>query len=130
MKEDFYDSFVPKLDLPQEIINEIVKLDECFLLCLCGEQLEWRYVDSLSNRLYEYEDDFGWHITKLDVLCVFCKYCKRYTGLIRETNSKHPSDYHEYCWFYLPRFPKQTELINEEELEKKPPIWEKRIDDH
>jgi hypothetical protein len=123
-----FDDLAQKLDLPREIIDKVEKIGIHFLLCLCGEHLQRRYVDKLSKRMWELNDDEGYHYKTEDVICVYCENCKRYTALERITDDAHPNQT-EFYWFYLPRLPKQTELINEEELEDKPPTWKKETDD-
>jgi hypothetical protein len=122
-----FDELAKKLDLPREIIDKVEKIGMHFLLCLCGEHPQRRYVDKLSKRVWELNDDEGYHYKTEDVICIYCENCKRYTALERITDDAHP-DQTEYYWFYLPRLPKQTELINEKELEEKPPTWNKEID--
>ncbi|MFB0562557.1 MAG: HEAT repeat domain-containing protein [Candidatus Lokiarchaeia archaeon] len=125
-EEDIHQVFARKLDLPREIVDEIVKMDNHFLLCICGEYLKWGYVKSISKRVYEIEDSLGWHFITRDIMCVYCENCKRYTGLTRDVDDAHPG-YIDFYRFYLPRFPKPDELITEEELETKEPIlikWE------
>lgn len=125
---DWFDELAKKLDLPQEIVDKVEKSNINFLLCLCGERLQRRYVDKLSKRVWELCDDKGYHYKTGDIICIYCENCKRYTALERITDDAHP-DQNEFFWFYLPKLPKQTELINEKELEEKPPTWEKIIDD-
>ena len=109
-----------ELNLPQEIkiVEEVERMDGRFLPCLCGEYLEWAYVKSLSKRKREQESG-GYYYRIIDVMCIYCNNCKRYTGVEVSFNNAHPEQT-EFLWFYLPRFPKQTELITQEELEKKP----------
>nr|MDO8080452.1 HEAT repeat domain-containing protein [Candidatus Freyarchaeota archaeon] len=128
LNSERFDELVKKLDLPREIIDEVEKIGIHFLLCLCGEHLQRGYVDKLSKRVWELNDDEGYHYKTEDVICTYCEKCKRYAALERITDDAHP-DQTEFFWFYLPRLPKQTELINEKELEDKPPTWEKGIDD-
>jgi hypothetical protein len=125
---DWFDELAKKLELPREIVDKAEKININFLLCVCGERLQRKYVDSLSKRVWELCDEEGYHFKTGDVICIYCENCKRYTALERITDDAHP-DQIEFFWFYLPRLPKQTELIGEKELEDKPPIWEKRIDD-
>lgn len=121
---DWLEGLAKKLDLPPDIFNKVGKGNINFLLCLCGERLQRRYVDKLSKRVREILDDEGYHYKTVDVICLYCENCKRYTALERITDDAHPNLI-EFFWFYLPRFPKQTELIDEKELEEKPPTWEK-----
>lgn len=123
-----YNELAKKLKLPREIIDKVEKIDIHFLLCLCGEYLQRRYVDKLSKRMWELNDDEGYHFQTEDVICTYCENCKRYTALERITDDAHPNQ-DEFYWFYLPRLPNQTELINETELESKPPTWKKEIND-
>nr|MDO8081494.1 hypothetical protein [Candidatus Freyarchaeota archaeon] len=77
-------------------------------------------MEKLSTRVYEVEDDFGYRFVTLDVICAYCTNCKRYTGLERKIDDNN-RDWPEIFWFYLPRFPKQTELVNLKQLKSKPP---------
>ena len=121
-----YDDFLVRLGLPQGLIDEMAKIDNHFLLCMCGEYLKWGYVKSISKRVYEIEDHEGWHFITRDIMCVYCENCKRYTGLEKVVDDAHPG-YKDFYGSYLPRFPKPDELITEEELDEKEPIlirWE------
>ena len=122
--DDTFNQLTPKLNLPRKLVTEAAKPGEHFLLCLCGENLEWKFVDSLSNRFYEFANE----TIERDIMCVYCRHCKRYTGLTRKSSSEWPPDRHTYNWFYLPRFPKRSELISEEELEERPPKIERYWD--
>lgn len=128
--EEYFDSgelrgFIEKLDL-RETIDEIVNFDKHFLLCLCGEYVQWGYVNKLSKRMWDISDDEGWHFQTRDVICFYCENCKRYAGMEKFVDDTHP-EFHRYRWFYLPRLPKKTKLINQEELKSKRPKIVKRI---
>ncbi|MEM2146587.1 MAG: HEAT repeat domain-containing protein [Candidatus Jordarchaeaceae archaeon] len=125
---DWLEGLAKKLDLPPDIFNKVGKGNINFLLCLCGERLQRRYVDKLSKRVREILDDEGYHFKTVDIICLYCENCKRYTALERITDDAHP-DQIEFFWFYLPRLPKQTELIDEKQLEEKSPTWENRIEE-
>ncbi|MEX2705007.1 MAG: hypothetical protein Q6352_007075 [Candidatus Freyrarchaeum guaymaensis] len=84
--DDTFNQLTPKLNLPRKLVTEAAKPGEHFLLCLCGENLEWKFVDSLSNRFYGFANE----TTICDTMCVYCKYCKRYTGLTKISSSEWP----------------------------------------
>ncbi|MEM3586725.1 MAG: HEAT repeat domain-containing protein [Candidatus Jordarchaeaceae archaeon] len=124
LNPDWLDWFIKKLEIPKEIVSKVEKISINFLLCLCGEQLQKGYVDKLSRRVWEIYDKEGSRLKTVDIMCLYCKNCKRYTALERIMDPAHP-DQTEFFWFYLPRLPKQTELIDEKELEDKSSTWEK-----
>lgn len=121
--ERTHTNILRELSIPQEIIDKLAKHHFHQLLCLCGEYLEVKYVDRLSNRVYHYEDHREGRCTiTRNVMCVYCKNCKRYTGLEKSLeDSLHPPKHPNFFWFYLPRYPKQTELLTWRELKSKPP---------
>ncbi|MHA1580243.1 MAG: HEAT repeat domain-containing protein [Candidatus Freyarchaeota archaeon] len=112
-----------ELNIPQEIISKLAEYHYHQILCMCGEYLKVRYVDRLSNRVYLYEDSEEGRVTIMrNVMCVYCENCKRYTGVEKSVEMglrppKHPN----FFLFYLPRLPKQTELLTWKELKSKPP---------
>ncbi|WXG41620.1 MAG: HEAT repeat domain-containing protein [Candidatus Freyarchaeum deiterrae] len=123
---DEFEVLAEELKLPREVVDGVGKFDKPFFLCLCGERLQWGYLDRLSKRRWELEDFEGWHFQTGDVICVYCDNCERYAGLSRGLDDAH-KDFTSFRWFYLPRLPKQSELITEEELKAKPPNLIKRI---
>jgi len=99
-----------ELNIPQEIIGKLAEYHYHQILCMCGEYLKVRYVDRLSNRVYLYEDSED------------CENCKRYTGVEKSVETGlHPPKHPNFFLFYLPRLPKQTELLTWKELKSKPP---------
>ncbi|MHA1263515.1 MAG: HEAT repeat domain-containing protein [Candidatus Freyarchaeota archaeon] len=117
---DDYDFFVRR-GLPQELIDELAGISNHFLLCLCGENLRWGYVYSLSKRVFEIEDHEGWHFKIRDIICVYCENCKRFAGFAKDVDDAHPG-HKDFYKFYLPRFPKPSELVDRKKLEEKKPI--------
>ncbi len=113
-KSEFEEIFLVK-GFPKETINELVKIVYLPPLCLCGEYLEWKYVNSPSREYYY--DEEGEYLK--DMICIYCNNCKRYSGLERTVKTQYPLENRRLYWFYLLRFPNQTELINQEQLEKK-----------
>lgn len=109
------DRFMEELKLPQELIEEVGETKDQFFPCLCGEYLNYAFVDALSKRISE--DSHG-HCAVRDVICIYCKNCKRYTALERFQDDRYPEEI-LFDWFYLPRFPKQTELKREKEIKIK-----------
>ena len=112
-----------KLNIPQEIISKLAEYHYHQILCMCGEYLKVRYVDRLSNRVYLYEDSEEGRVTIMrNVMCVYCENCKRYTGVEKSVEmGLHPPKHPNFFLFYLPRLPKQTELLTWKELKSKPP---------
>ncbi|MHA1604466.1 MAG: HEAT repeat domain-containing protein [Candidatus Freyarchaeota archaeon] len=112
-----------ELNIPQEIISKLAEYHYHQILCMCGEYLKVRYVDRLSNRVYLYEDSEEGRVTIMrNVMCVYCENCKRYTGVEKSVEmGLHPPKHPNFFLFYLPRLPKQTELLTWKELKSKPP---------
>jgi len=118
-----------ELDLPREIVKMINKenMDEHFLPCLCGEYLEWAYVNAISKRLHDFYDD-RYHLVQNDVICVYCKNCKRYTAIQREIDHAYLEGT-SFSLFYLPRFPKEEELKQESEIKEKRETFEEEFEE-
>jgi len=124
-----------ELNIPQEIIGKLAEYHYHQILCMCGEYLKVRYVDRLSNRVYLYEDsevsnrvylyedsEEGRVTITRNVMCAYCENCKRYTGVEKSVETGlHPPKHPNFFLFYLPRLPKQTELLTWKELKSKPP---------